>query len=165
MRAGPQLIAYADRLAGDLAGLGRLLDGPLAGAFDGVHVLPFYDPIDGADAGFDPVDHLAVDRRLGSWADVAALGAERSVMGDVIVNHVSVHAAPMQHWLEHGDASPHASLFLTPEKVFAAMQKRAKGGEARVGPTKVPDVEWPPSRKVRTPWQGGSGKEEEIMEV
>ena len=35
----------------------------------GVHVLPFYLPYDGADAGFDPDDHLAVDPRLGTWDD------------------------------------------------------------------------------------------------
>ncbi|MDQ1304497.1 MAG: sucrose phosphorylase, partial [Actinomycetota bacterium] len=64
---GPQLITYADRLGGDLAGLRDLLRGPFAGAFDGVHVLPFYVPFDGADAGFDPQDHTTVDPRLGGW--------------------------------------------------------------------------------------------------
>ncbi|MGH8965406.1 MAG: sucrose phosphorylase, partial [Actinomycetes bacterium] len=58
MRNQVQLIAYADRLGGSLPGLTRLLEGPLAGLFGGVHVLPFFDPYDGADAGFDPVDHL-----------------------------------------------------------------------------------------------------------
>ena len=37
-------------------------------------MLPFYRPFDGADAGFDPDDHLAVDPRLGTWEDLAALG-------------------------------------------------------------------------------------------
>jgi len=54
MRNSPQLITYADRLAGDLQGVLQLLNGPFAGAFGGVHILPFFDPIDGADAGFDP---------------------------------------------------------------------------------------------------------------
>ena len=31
--------------------------------FGGVHLLPFFTPIDGADAGFDPVDHTEVDCR------------------------------------------------------------------------------------------------------
>ena len=87
---GPQLIAYADRFGGDLHGLLSLLDGPFAGAFDGVHVLPFFTPFDGADAGFDPVDHTEVDRRLGTWEDVRALASRGGVMADVIVNHVSV---------------------------------------------------------------------------
>src|SRR5687768_269272 len=71
-----QLIAYVDRLAGGSFGdLRELLDGPLAGAFGGVHVLPFFHPIDGADAGFDPIDHTQVDARLGTWDDVASLAA------------------------------------------------------------------------------------------
>ena len=53
MRAKVGLIAYADRFGTDLAGLRRLLNGPLRGLFGAVHVLPFYRPYDGADAGFD----------------------------------------------------------------------------------------------------------------
>ena len=84
-----ELIAYPRRFGGDLAGLAALLDGPLAGLFGGVHVLPFYRPVDGADAGFDPEDHTEVDPRLGTWADISALGTGHPVMADVIVNHVS----------------------------------------------------------------------------
>ncbi|MEU8233284.1 hypothetical protein AB0C12_27200 [Actinoplanes sp. NPDC048967] len=78
-----QLIAYADRLGGSLPALDRLLDGPLAGLFGGVHVLPFFLPIDGADAGFDPVDHLTVDPRLGSWTDLRRLGRSVDVVPTV----------------------------------------------------------------------------------
>jgi sucrose phosphorylase len=88
-----QLIAYVDRLPGGTFGdLRRLLEGPLAGLFGGVHVLPFFHPIDGADAGFDPIDHTQVDARLGSWDDVAALSATTDVMADVIVNHISIRS-------------------------------------------------------------------------
>lgn len=114
-----QLIAYVDRLAGDLPGLARLLEGPLAGAFGGVHLLPFFDPIDGADAGFDPMDHRAVDPRLGTWADVEAVGEVMPIMADLIVNHVSARSPQFQDFLANGEASPHAGLFLTLDKVFA----------------------------------------------
>jgi sucrose phosphorylase len=113
-----QLIAYADRLGGSLPGLGRLLDGPLAGLFGGVHVLPFYLPFDGADAGFDPDDHLAVDPRLGTWDDLAALARGRDLVADVIVNHVSDRSAPFRDVVERGDASPSADMFLTYDRVF-----------------------------------------------
>src|SRR4051794_37952749 len=73
MRNAVQLITYADRLGGDLRGLREVLTGPLGGLFGGVHVLPFFTPYDGADAGFDPADHRAVDPRLGTWTDVEAL--------------------------------------------------------------------------------------------
>ena len=115
------LIAYADRFGGDLAGLRALLDGPLGGLFGGVHVLPFYRPFDGADAGFDPRDHTEVDPRLGSWDDIAALsGAGYQVMADVIVNHVSSDSPQFRDWLANGAASPYAGMFLRYGTVFPA---------------------------------------------
>ncbi|MCD9622856.1 sucrose phosphorylase [Rhabdothermincola salaria] len=118
MRNEPQLIAYADRFGGDLAGLGSLLDGPLAGAFGGVHVLPFFHPIDGADAGFDPIDHTTVDARLGTWDDVAALGADRELVADLIVNHVSARSPQFLDWAARGESSPYDGMFLTYESVY-----------------------------------------------
>jgi hypothetical protein len=76
MHNGVQPIAYADRFGGSLAALREVLDGPLAGLFCGVHILPFFTPFDGADAGFDPVDHTEVDSRLGSWDDVRAMARD-----------------------------------------------------------------------------------------
>jgi sucrose phosphorylase len=121
MKNQVQLITYVDRLGGGgLAELHALLgaDGPLAGLFGGVHLLPFYTPIDGADAGFDPSDHTQVDPRLGGWAQVQALAAELPVMADVIVNHMSSDSPQFRHWREHGAASPYAGLFLTMGRVF-----------------------------------------------
>lgn len=114
-----QLIAYADRLAGDIPSLTRLLSSePWASAFGGVHLLPFFTPYDGADAGFDPIDHTQVDPRLGTWSDVAALAAGRDVVVDLIVNHVSSHSAPFQDFLARGDRSEYAEMFLTLSSVF-----------------------------------------------
>jgi len=114
-----QLITYADRLSGGgLADLHRLLNGPLRGLFGGVHILPFFDPIDGADAGFDPVDHTAVDPRLGSWADVRALSRDVEVVADLIVNHISTGSAQFRDYSERGAASPYHGLFLTLGSVF-----------------------------------------------
>lgn len=114
-----QLITYVDRLGGgDLRTLSRLLEGPLAGLFGGVHLLPFYDPIDGADAGFDPIDHTRVDPRLGQWADITALTRQVDVMADVIVNHVSTDSPQFRDFSARGSQSPHAGLFLTLDRVF-----------------------------------------------
>ena len=119
MKNETQLIAYADRLpGGTFRDLQQLLEGPFAGAFGGVHVLPFFHPIDGADAGFDPIDHTQVDARLGTWEDVAALAAGTDVMADVIVNHVSRHSPQFRDYDAQGDASPYAGLFLTYRRVF-----------------------------------------------
>jgi sucrose phosphorylase len=119
MKNEAQLIAYVDRLpGGTFLDLQQLLDGPFAGAFGGIHVLPFFHPIDGADAGFDPIDHTQVDARLGTWTDVAALAARTDVMADLIVNHVSRHSPQFLDYDARGEASPYAGLFLTYDRVF-----------------------------------------------
>ena len=114
----PQLITYADRLAGDLDGLARLLDGPLQDAFGGVHVLPFFMPIDGADAGFDPIDHTAVDPRVGDWDSIRRVGANRDLMADLIVNHVSADSEQFRSWLAEQEKSPYDGMFLTYSSVY-----------------------------------------------
>jgi len=115
---GPQLIAYADRLGGSIDSLRVLLEGPLTGVFSGVHLLPFFTPYDGADAGFDPRDHSTVDPRLGTWADVRALGAGHVVVADVIVNHMSVDSAQFEDVRRRGRQSLFLPMFLTFASVF-----------------------------------------------
>src|SRR5581483_3467015 len=113
-----QLITYVDRLAGDLDGLNQLLRGRLAGLFGGVHLLPFFNPIDGSDAGFDPVDHTEVDSRLGTWQDVRALGEHFELVADLIVNHISSGSPQFKDLSENGAESRFAGLFLTYDRVF-----------------------------------------------
>ncbi|MGH9648564.1 MAG: alpha-amylase family glycosyl hydrolase, partial [Bryobacteraceae bacterium] len=119
MRNQVQLIAYVDRLSGGgFHALHNLLEGPFHGLFGGAHLLPFYWPIDGADAGFDPIDHTQPDSRLGSWDDVRALAVGRDLMADVIVNHVSSRSPQFEDFRKHGDASTCSDLFLTFGRVF-----------------------------------------------
>lgn len=113
-----QLITYADRLGGDLRGLHDMLRDRFAGLFSGVHILPFFDPVDGADAGFDPVDHRSVDSRLGSWRDIAALGADYPIMADLIVNHVSSDSPQFRDVRKNGPGSRYWNLFLRKSDVF-----------------------------------------------
>ena len=119
MKNQVQLITYVDRLGGgDLDALRGLLADELQGLFGGVHLLPFFHPIDGADAGFDPIDHTQVDARLGDWAAIARLSEAVDVMADVIVNHMSSDSPQFLDWRARGDASPYAGLFLTFDAVF-----------------------------------------------
>jgi sucrose phosphorylase len=113
-----QLITYVDRLAGNLKQLGALLSGPLADTFGGVHLLPFFAPIDGADAGFDPIDHTDVDSRLGDWNDVRALSEHVEVVADLIVNHISSASPQFKDFSENGANSAFAGVFLTFNRVF-----------------------------------------------
>jgi sucrose phosphorylase len=114
-----QLIAYVDRLSGGGFGtLNSLLAGPLAGVFGGAHLLPFFTPIDGADAGFDPIDHTQVDARLGTWEDVKVLGRTVELIADVIVNHISSSSPQFLDFSMKGEASQYAGMFLTFDRVF-----------------------------------------------
>jgi len=112
------LCTYADRLGGNLKALSRLLDGPFGGLFGGVHILPFFTPIDGTDAGFDPIDHTEVDARVGDWDDVRALGKRYEVMADLIVNHVSAQSVQFKDYSAKREASDFNGLFLRFFSVF-----------------------------------------------
>ncbi|UXU01102.1 sucrose phosphorylase [Agrobacterium tumefaciens] len=119
MKNSVQLITYVDRLSGGgFPELRALLDGRLQGLFGGVHALPFFNPIDGADAGFDPTDHTIVDPRLGSWDDVRALAGSVEIMADLIVNHVSAQSIWFQDFIAKGPDSEFADMFMTFGKVF-----------------------------------------------
>lgn len=119
MKNKVQLITYVDRFGGqNLTDLRKLLTGPLKDVFGGVHLLPFFHKIDGADAGFDPMDHTRVDDRLGDWGHVRQLSQELDVMADVIVNHVSSHSPQFLDYSEKGNASAYNGLFLTMDSVF-----------------------------------------------
>lgn len=114
-----QLITYVDRLGGGgFAELAQILDGPLGELFGGVHLLPFYFPIDRADAGFDPIDHTRVDSRLGDWDNLDALCRNHDLVADLIVNHISAASPQFRDYLANGDASEYAEMFLMPENVF-----------------------------------------------
>jgi sucrose phosphorylase len=119
MKNQVQLITYVDRLCGGgIRGLADFLNGPLAGVFGGVHLLPFFYPIDGSDAGFDPIDHTQVDSRLGTWEDLQQLASSVDLIADLIVNHISVLSPQFQDFSQRGSASPYAGMFLTYDRVF-----------------------------------------------
>jgi hypothetical protein len=48
-------------------------------------------------------------------------------------------------------------LPITPDKVLAALEKKAKGENPRVGPERFPDVPYPEPIQVLPPWEGGDG--------
>ncbi len=119
------LITYPNRLGTDLHELRRLLDGPLARLFTGVHILPFFDPIDGEDAGFDPTNHLVVDNRIGDWESISEIAKDHSVMADLIANHISAQSAAFLDVRKQGNESSHWPLFLRKDSVFGHLSGEA----------------------------------------
>ncbi|MFM7014615.1 MAG: alpha-amylase family glycosyl hydrolase [Actinomycetota bacterium] len=115
--AGTSILVYAERVGGTLAEIEKLLKGPLSD-FDGVHVLPFFHPYDGDDAGFDPIDHTIVDPRLGDWSDFDRISQTHELTADLIVNHASNLSPEFLDWQEKGEASKYNGMFLTFDVVF-----------------------------------------------
>ncbi len=114
---GASILVYAERVGGNLGEIEKLLAGPLKD-FNGIHVLPFFHPYDGDDAGFDPIDHKIVDPRLGDWSDFKRISQTHELTADLIVNHASALSPEFIDWQEKGDASDYAGLFLTFDTVF-----------------------------------------------
>jgi len=114
-----QLITYVDRFGGEnIANLHQYLRTNLSEEFQGLHLLPFFYPFDGKDAGYDPVDNRVVDDRLGDWEDIEALGKDFDLMVDMIVNHISADSPQFQDVIKNGSSSPYFDMFLTKNKVF-----------------------------------------------
>jgi sucrose phosphorylase len=112
----PQLLTYPDSLGGDLQRLGTLLDGPLAGVFHGVHVLPPFPS--SADRGFAPLTYDRIDPRFGTWDDIGTLAANHDVLLDLMINHISRQSDEFEDFRQHGRGSAYADLFITLDKVW-----------------------------------------------
>jgi sucrose phosphorylase len=119
MKNEVQLIAYANRLGGaTLQDLKKTLSEPLKGLFSRVHILPFFTPINGADAGFDPIDHGRVDSTIGTWEDIRSLSREVDITADLIVNHISIESDQFEDYRKNGDDSKYAGLFIHFDDIF-----------------------------------------------
>lgn len=115
--AGASILVYAERVGGNIGEIEKLLAGPLAD-FTGIHILPFFHPYDGDDAGFDPIDHTIVDPRLGDWSDFKRMSNTHEVTADLIVNHASALSPEFLDWQEKGADSEFDGMFLTFDVVF-----------------------------------------------
>lgn len=114
---GAQLIAYPDAMGGTLRTLADLLSHEMQGWFPGgVHVLPPFPS--SADRGYAPLRYDRIEPRFGTWSDLEALARLTPVTLDVMVNHLSRHAPEFLDYERRGRSSPHADLFLRPDKVW-----------------------------------------------
>lgn len=109
------LITYGDhvREAGQapLSTLATFCETHLSDTVSAIHVLPFYPYT--SDDGFAVTDYRAVRPDLGTWDDIARLGARFHLMFDAVVNHISSRSAWFQACLR-GEA-PYRDYFITVE--------------------------------------------------
>lgn len=103
--------------------MASFLEGPLAGVFSGVHILPPF-PSSG-DRGFAPVTYDEIDPRFGTWADVQRIGRRHDVMLDLMINHISRQSPEFRDFERHGRRSRFADLFITLDKVWPDGPPRA----------------------------------------
>lgn len=112
-----QLITYPDSLGGDLKKLGQVLDQFFPGLFEGgVHILPPFPSC--GDRGFAPLTYFEIDPKHGTWEDIQGIGEKYPVILDLIVNHVSSQSHYFQDYLQKGNASAYADLFIPIEKFW-----------------------------------------------
>ncbi|MCD5002898.1 sucrose phosphorylase [Enterococcus saccharolyticus] len=110
------LITYSDSLGKNMGELKTVLDKHLKGAIGGVHLLPFF-PSTG-DRGFAPSDYTTVDRALGTWEDVEALGEDYYLMFDFMINHISRESKFFQDFKKNHEHSPYKDMFIRIHEFF-----------------------------------------------
>ncbi len=95
------LITYGDAIRREgetpLATLGQVLRDAVGNVVTDVHLLPMFPWT--SDDGFAVVDHRAVNPELGTWYDIAELGADYGLMFDFVANHVSSASPWFTRWL------------------------------------------------------------------
>jgi len=88
-------VAYADRFAGDLAGVGEHIDYLTGLGVKYLHIMPFLQPRDGAnDGGYAVADYRKVRSDLGTMDDLERLTKSLrengiSLVMDLVLNHVA----------------------------------------------------------------------------
>lgn len=89
------LITYGDTLLrpgqSPLATLGDFITRHLASAVSMIHFLPFFPW--SSDDGFSVKDFYTINPELGTWEDVASIGADFELMFDFVINHFSSQSA------------------------------------------------------------------------
>lgn len=114
LRNAVQLICYPNRLGNNLADLHAVLKRYFADSIGGVHILPFFPS--NADGGFSPITHREVEPAFGSWADIEAIAGDFDLVCDVTINHISDQSEEFLDYVEKGEQSEYADLFVDVDK-------------------------------------------------
>ncbi len=114
-------VAYADRFAGDLAGVRERLDYLAELGVTYLHLMPLLRAREGEnDGGYAVVDYAAVDPRLGSMADLESLAADLRGRGmalcvDLVLNHTAAEH-PWAQAAAAGDPTYRAFYRIYPDR-------------------------------------------------
>ena len=107
------LITYADSVQDEgsagLATLRNVLNTHMKPLASVVHVLPFLEST--SDGGFAVSSHDTLAQRHGDWSDLEALAVGRTLMADLVLNHISASHPWVQDFLN--DVEPGRSCILT----------------------------------------------------
>ncbi|CAA6678018.1 MULTISPECIES: alpha-amylase family glycosyl hydrolase [unclassified Lentimonas] len=106
------MITYGDSILQEgkapLQSLHHFLRRELKNTISGVHILPF-NPYS-SDDGFSVIDYLAVNKELGHWGDIEAIGKDFNLMADLVINHCSSESLWFKNFLE--DREPGRGYFV-----------------------------------------------------
>lgn len=107
------LITYADIIRRPeelpLKALAGFAEDRLSGRFSHIHLLPFFPS--SSDEGFSVQDFEAVDRRWGTWDDVARIGKSFGLVFDLVLNHASAQGIWFRAFL--AGKHPYDRFFVT----------------------------------------------------
>ncbi|KEF35021.1 alpha-amylase [Deinococcus sp. RL] len=129
---GPEMVgyvAYADRFAGTLAGVGERLDYLEGLGIRYLHLMPLLRPREGEnDGGYAVADYRAVRPDLGTMDDLAELarglrGRGISLVLDLVLNHV----AREHEWAERaraGEEKYRAYFHISPDRTLPDLYER-----------------------------------------
>lgn len=134
-----QLITYPDSLGANLPELHYALRKHFSKAVKGVHLLPFYPS--SSDRGFAPLTYDEVDPAFGTWDDVEKIGHDFDLVIDFMVNHISRQSVFFQDYIEKGEKSEYADMFLSFNKL------------SKTGEISEKELEKVYTRKPRPPYQ------------
>ncbi len=134
-----QLITYPDSLGANLPELHYVLRKFFKNAINGLHLLPFYPS--SSDRGFAPLTYDEVDPLFGTWDDVERIGQDFDLVIDFMVNHISRQSIFFQDYLEKGNKSEYADMFMGFQKL------------SPTGWISDEDLEMVYTRKPRPPYQ------------
>ncbi len=141
------LITYGDMIRREgeapLRTLQRFLKRHLVDSLTTVHILPFFPY--SSDDGFAVIDYRQVNRELGTWEDVRAIGADFDLMFDLVLNHVSsrsewfrnyqVGLAPHRHYFIEVEPDTDLSMVVRPRTSPLLTPTQTPGGERWVWTT------------------------------